>query len=207
MKTCSKCRAEKPETEFYPRSAPQNGLRADCKACVRKETKVWRVANPEKAKASIRAWAKANPERRRELARIWYRAHTEIKRAYGQKNAARIKIKTQRWNKAHPDRKAVHTAKWARNNPEKRAATLAARNARKLQATPGWANQGYIEDVYRKAAIFTTRDGTPWHVDHIVPLKSKLVCGLHCEDNLQAILGVENITKGNRSWPDMPGAL
>jgi hypothetical protein len=50
--------------------------------------------------------------------------------------------------------------------------------------------------------IASTVPGT--HVDHIVPLVSKFVCGLHCEANLQLLPGPENQRKGNRVWPDMP---
>ena len=42
------------------------------------------------------------------------------------------------------------------------------------------------------------------HVDHIVPLQSALVCGLHCEANLEIIPGAANEAKKNYWWPDMP---
>jgi hypothetical protein len=41
-------------------------------------------------------------------------------------------------------------------------------------------------------------------VDHIIPLKSDFVCGLHCHTNLRVITAEENKAKNNRYWPDMP---
>lgn len=38
-----------------------------------------------------------------------------------------------------------------------------------------------------------------WHVDHVVPLKGKEVCGLHIWSNLAVIPKVENLRKGNKN--------
>lgn len=46
--------------------------------------------------------------------------------------------------------------------------------------------------------------GIEWQVDHIVPLQSEFVCGLHNEFNLRVISQSENSSKKNRYWPDMP---
>ena len=122
-------------------------------------------------------------------------------RAWRKNNSAKMAAYKRAWAKKNSAREVVRRAAYKKRYPAKGNALTAKYRAQQLQATPGWANQGYIEDVYRKAAIFTKRDGKPWHVDHIVPLQSKLVCGLHCEDNLQAIRGPENVAKGNRYWP------
>jgi hypothetical protein len=77
----------------------------------------------------------------------------------------------------------------------------AARRSLKRQATPSWSETEKIVLLYEKASEFGM------HVDHVVPLKSKYVCGLHCWANLQLLGSVENISKGNKYWPDMPEEL
>ena len=71
------------------------------------------------------------------------------------------------------------------------------RQAKKLNATPKWANQGYIKLFYIGAKMEAERIGQPVHVDHIVPLQHDLVCGLHCEQNLQWLTEKDNLLKGN----------
>ena len=61
-----------------------------------------------------------------------------------------------------------------------------------------------MEEAYHLARMRTEMLGLEWDVDHIVPLKNPIVCGLHVESNLQVIPELENIRKGNRRWPDMP---
>lgn len=65
-------------------------------------------------------------------------------------------------------------------------------------AIPAWADKQDIEDVYKEARYMGMV------VDRIVPLRSKLVCGLHVWDNLQILSREYNNQKGNRFWPDMP---
>jgi hypothetical protein len=69
---------------------------------------------------------------------------------------------------------------------------------RNLKATPKWANQWKIDFIYAVARIRGKS------VDHIVPIAHPLVCGLHCEANMEILSVEENYMKGNNYWPDMP---
>jgi hypothetical protein len=66
------------------------------------------------------------------------------------------------------------------------------------QRTPPWADRAVIKEFYDAAKRKTKQTGTMHHVDHIIPLKGRLVSGLHVENNLQVIPAVTNISKSNR---------
>ena len=66
------------------------------------------------------------------------------------------------------------------------------------KATPKWFEAAKIAALYRKA------NERGLHVDHIVPLKSPIVCGLHCFDNMQLLSKEQNLHKSNHRWPNMP---
>jgi 5-methylcytosine-specific restriction endonuclease McrA len=66
------------------------------------------------------------------------------------------------------------------------------------QATPGWANQDVILAYYIVCQNITKMTGIKHEVDHIIPIQHPLVCGLHCETNLQIITEKENIQKSNK---------
>jgi len=62
----------------------------------------------------------------------------------------------------------------------------------KQNRVPPWANLERIEAIYQEAA---TKGLT---VDHVIPLRGKLVSGLHVENNLQLLTKSENSKKGNK---------
>jgi 5-methylcytosine-specific restriction endonuclease McrA len=67
-------------------------------------------------------------------------------------------------------------------------------------ATPPWLNQVQIEEM--RSIYLAAKPGE--HVDHIVPLKSNLVCGLHVPWNLQILPERVNLQKSNNMWPGHP---
>ena len=64
-------------------------------------------------------------------------------------------------------------------------------------ATPNWANKETIKQIYAQAKQLSGQSTTKYHVDHIIPIKHPLVCGLHVENNLRIISAKENSEKSN----------
>lgn len=112
------------------------------------------------------------------------------------------------WAKNNPEKSAAvsrkSTAKFLRKNPHINRENVHRHRAAKLLATPAWANRFFITEIYDLAFRRERAFGVKMHVDHIVPLKHPLVCGLHCEYNLRVISALANLAKSNRHWPDMP---
>lgn len=72
-----------------------------------------------------------------------------------------------------------------------RKAQRLAYKERLVTQRPSWANLKAIREMYLEAS----RRGL--EVDHVVPLKGTMVCGLHVEYNLQLLTPEENQAKRN----------
>ena len=179
--------------------------------------------SPEK----LAVWREANRDRLAAKKATWYAANRGLTIARGNvraqdprvKEARRLAYAAKRDALGLPSRKpaappkprvrdsaamAVCRQAWKDKNPFKVAESTSRRRATKIDATPAWSDPGACAQVYALASALTELLGEPYHVDHIVPLRSPLVCGLHVPANLQVLPARENIVKGNRTWPDMP---
>jgi hypothetical protein len=148
--------------------------------------------NMEACKARAAAHKAKDPEREKARLRQWHADNKERSRA-----------QVRGWKKANPEKVKASKDEYRASNPGLWAAYCGKRRAVKKQATPRWADHEKIARLYELAAVLNA-DGCAFEVDHIVPLNSPLVCGLHVENNLQLLPKVGNRSKGNRAWPDMP---
>jgi len=103
--------------------------------------------------------------------------------------AAGTKYRGTPQNKA---KKVAASMLWRQNNRGKSNAIAMRRYVAKLQRVPPWADLTAIKQVYAKAAQCGLT------VDHVYPLRGKLVSGLHVANNLQLLTQTENSKKGNK---------
>lgn len=73
-----------------------------------------------------------------------------------------------------------------------------------IMATPRWVDYDALKCIYLDAAALSINTGIKHSVDHIIPLRHPLVCGLHVPCNLQILKLGDNSRKGNTFDVDRP---
>ncbi len=136
-----------------------------------------------------RAYRMANRAKIKAYMDQWHKDHKVHARQYRQTHKADETAYRNIWRRANAERFRAGVERWRKANLDRRAATQKRYHARKLNAMPRWADQRKIDEFYETANGLGILTGDWYHVDHIVPLQGKTVCGLHCEQNLQVIFG------------------
>lgn len=85
-------------------------------------------------------------------------------------------------------------SKWQKGHPEH----VRKRKAHIFLATPPWVKNEDILTYYLEARRLYLSTGISHHVDHIIPLRGKNVCGLNVPWNLQVIPAKDNLRKHNK---------
>lgn len=191
-KVCSACGVNKPLDDFYKDSFPRNltGSQSRCKECAKANVLAYQKEHPEKKAASDKRYGAKTKDKQRERSARRRKENPDYWREY----AAKYR---KQWREANPEQEAVTQKRYRQNN----AATVAERQTQygRIKRKPlPWADRDKMRIVYAKAKEYGLE------VDHIVPIRNKLVSGLHVWNNLQLLAGDENRRKKNVHWPDMP---
>ena len=185
MKVCRCCLTVILKSKFSICRAIHDGYSNKCKECTRKN----RPSRVGCKKSSI-WWGKyysSNSKRINEKNKGCLLRSEKAKMRY-EKNREDI-LEKNRSYRMLPSSKASHCERQKR------------REQRKRNATPSWLSDHDLKKVsylYWLAQDLNLVSDQEYHVDHIVPLQGKNVCGLHVPWNLQILPASLNLRKSNR---------
>lgn len=210
VKHCFACGGTKPFSEFSLARSRSDGHQPRCKACYA----LWKAARKKPPKPLLtaeqkrerrKAYRAANRDALREQGKLWMVANKAQFRAYAKEwrreNADRNSVVTKRWAAQNQEEIRARNKRYRQEHRAELAAHVRLRQCSKINATPKWVDKNAILVFYKEAKRLTAATGVLHHVDHIYPLKSKVMCGLHVPANLQLLTAAENIAKNNRFWP------
>ncbi len=183
-KICSKCKVEKPLSDFGKHAREKSGIRRVCKTCNTASAKDYYARNKESVLAYHRIYDFAH---RHEKA--------EYDRAYHIKNGRKKSATSADWYLKNKDRAYLSHQIYSKSNPDLIQAIRLNYLARKKGAK-GSFNRSDIIALFRKQHGRCAICGEKlkrYHIDHIVPLK---LGGTNNPHNLQLTHGKCNQRKG-----------
>lgn len=209
MKTCTKCKIEKPESEFSRHANKKDGLQTQCKKCVSEyrsanskkiaeQKRRYREENRERVSEYERKYRDDNRERRAEYMRRYYAENkeyfTEHNRSYYIKNRDIL----SEYDKQRYADNRVKRAEYRKENRDRYAAHSRNRRAmaKHAEGTHTAADIRNLLDLQRhKCAYCNACVKGGYHVDHIVALVNG---GGNGRDNLQILCPHCNLSKQSR---------
>jgi hypothetical protein len=197
---CNVCQQEKPLQKTYKRCVEcHNAIRRKNHA---KRKTIVNLARRERYKTDPGYRQRAIKAAMDTVAKNYDKARARWKRLAALKSVEKARAAAE-WRSQNPERLKAMLRDYSRRNMHKIIARNKQRKLAQLRRIPAWADLGEIERFYELAKELTARTGIKHHVDHLVPLNSRRVCGLHTPANLAVVPMQENLRKSNLWWPDM----
>lgn len=191
MKVCSKCKSEKPLSDYYKDSYKKDGLSSYCKPCRISASGQWSAANPAKRKQIRDKWAQENPLKVKESSATYRKTNLEKYAGYAKdwywKNIDKARAMNRASYAASPDKRTAATKAWRDANPDK-TRVLNQNYRAKKRISGGKLSHGLADRLYRlqrgKCACCGLPLGDNYHLDHIMPLA---LGGSNTDDNIQLL--------------------
>lgn len=214
LRVCKFCKEEKNIEDFHFKSKAKGIRKHQCKSCCKLYRHEYYIKNKEKIYEQTESYRKANPQIYNENTARWRVENCEsIKnytKTYNERNKEILKIKDKKrkstpehkkwykkWKSSYfsipenRERRKLKHGIWSKRNKDKICYYSSKRRSDLKNATPTWADLDIIFSFYQEAQYHGLQ------VDHIIPISHPLVCGLHCEFNLQLLTKTQNISKNN----------
>lgn len=161
--------------------------------------------NKEKIKERVRKYREDNKDRIVEYEKnrcIKNKAKlSEYNKRKYIENREKVLERVKEYKRKNPELKKQQDRDYIKRNPHVARAAKANYKKSRKRATPKWLTKehfGEIKEFHRLAIEKAKETGIEHHVDHIVPLQGKTVCGLHVPWNLRVITHTENRQKTNK---------
>ena len=137
-------------------------------------------------------WAAMSDEEKQkstEYHSLWVRKNREKNRLIARKSYAK-KVGGVKRNMNHT---TESRAQWFRDKSNQRCGR--AKQARFTDEFTSFVNK----EAHELRKLRNKLTGLEWHVDHVLPLRGKDICGLHIWSNLQVIPKIVNLRKGAKN--------
>ena len=183
MIICTKCKKEKPETEFHKHASERNGRRSECRMCVKIYSVAYYANNKEKQCQKVKLRYKIDRENRLAYAKAYRKANRQEilarRKKWREVNKEKIRQERKIYAEANRDKMRKRDREWKKANRDKCNA-----NHRKYVALKlGNRHEHYSEiDIYERDGWRCQLCGRkinrrlkhphPYSksIDHIVPL-------------------------------------
>jgi hypothetical protein len=179
-------------------------LDASCVTCKQEE----HIRNKARKAAYDKQYREKTKESRAEYQANYREKHkeelSEKRKEYRNQNKEKLAARDKNYHQLNRDKALQQRKEHYQQNKEDYLERVAKRRAIKLQATPGWYDSRAVKKLIVQSRKLSELKNIQHNVDHIVPLNSDFVCGLHWHGNMQILTQAENFSKSNRRWPDMP---
>lgn len=178
-KVCSCCLTSKTLENFSKHKRNNDGYQNNCKSCVSAYKKSYYARNKESILQTRKHYYDDNKDK-----------VAENVKEYQLKNKCKI---------------SDYQAQYRINNKAKLNALRRKYEMAKTQATPkSLIDEDFVKisEFYKEAELLSSQ-GDKFHVDHIVPIQGKIVCGLHVPWNLRVICSKQNLAKSNKLDDDL----